>query len=696
MRDVYVERDVLAPGRLFLSFKSALSSLHYLGTIIGSQFYFLEDIIALYLYIAKKRAENFLGSDVTRIVLGRPVRFSFDPRGNDLARERLLKAAFRAGYDEVYLQYEPIAAAHYYELGIEREQNVLIFDFGGGTLDISVLRIGGARQQVLANGGIPVAGDVFDQKMVRATLPRHFGEGTFYRAGGKLLPVPSNWFESFSSWQEMLNLQTPKFFEAIKQVEMNAQEPQRIRALRHLISSNYGLKMFDVVEAVKQQLSSAERSTIRLHGPEFSVDEPVTRQDFERIIRSDVRAIDSYLDQMLAEAGLKAGDINAVIRTGGSSQIPAFVQMLEGRFGRDKVRSIDLYSSVTSGLGIIAHRIESGQYEAQVYRRTDYQGSDRLDRVGKDGVLAIEFDALRRLVDVNETTASANEDTVILVGLTTENKVYGTVMLRRMFTHENADLSHSNVNPGHLATLLATKADTPLLIATSDYRFMLKTAQHLANLDQVGVGLAETEGFLTDVFGDEFVSGLTPWGAAGEWSLLVTSSGHFKPFRREFLAPRIEQPVPYHIPRLRGYPLTLLSVNQDDEVIALTATGRAVRAPAAALVEKPGRMLPVSSKDALVAVYAYRPPQDFLLLTSSGDCKAVSAHTLPLADRPGAGAVRLISRGHLSAVLPQRADHTFWMITTGRVVPLNAGSQPTGFRLQRDETVVGLVGLPDS
>src|SRR4030095_5510990 len=107
--------DVVAPCRLFLSFKMALSSLNYLGTVIGSHFYFLEDIVALYLYIAKQRAEAALQREVTQIALGRPVRFAFASEDDTLARERLLKAAFRAGYEEVYLQYEPIAAAYHYE-----------------------------------------------------------------------------------------------------------------------------------------------------------------------------------------------------------------------------------------------------------------------------------------------------------------------------------------------------------------------------------------------------------------------------------------------------------------------------------------------------------------------------------------------------------------------------------------------------
>ena len=114
VRDVSVEKDVLAPGRLFLSFKTGLKSPNYLGTTVGSEFYFLEDIVSLYLYSARQQAEAYLQTDLSQIVLGRPVHFSTDPEEDKLAEQRLVHAAFQAGYQEVYLQYEPIAAATFF------------------------------------------------------------------------------------------------------------------------------------------------------------------------------------------------------------------------------------------------------------------------------------------------------------------------------------------------------------------------------------------------------------------------------------------------------------------------------------------------------------------------------------------------------------------------------------------------------
>ncbi len=100
-----------------------------------------------------------------------------------------------------------MAAAYSYETSLTQPENIVVFDFGGGTLDITVMRLGGGHRQVLATGGIPVAGDVFDQKLVRAKLPRHFGEGSLYGPRHKAMPLPQWIFDSFSDWQRILELQ---------------------------------------------------------------------------------------------------------------------------------------------------------------------------------------------------------------------------------------------------------------------------------------------------------------------------------------------------------------------------------------------------------------------------------------------------------------------------------------------------------
>ncbi|MGB5058195.1 MAG: Hsp70 family protein, partial [Candidatus Promineifilaceae bacterium] len=366
--DSYAYVDVLSPGRLFLSVKTSLRDESYAGTVVGQFFYSLENLITLYLTAVKIRAEQQLGQELRQIVLGRPVRFAKDPEHDKLAQARLLQAAFRAGYEKVYFQYEPIAAAYSYETTIDRPQNVLIFDFGGGTLDITIMRLGDpANRSVLATGGIPVAGDVFDQKLVRAKLPRHFGEGSLYGERHKSLTTPKWIYDSFSDWQKLLELQTADNRHILEDIARTARRRYQIEMLLSLVSSNYGLKLFDIVEEAKKQLSDRRGAEILLDGPGFHVRDFVTRTEFEGIIRPEIRAIEEHLQETVAASGLQHDQIDAVIRTGGSSQIPAFNEMLGRLFGPEKVQAIDTFSSVTAGLGVIAHGIEAGEIEAQGY-----------------------------------------------------------------------------------------------------------------------------------------------------------------------------------------------------------------------------------------------------------------------------------------------------------------------------------------
>ena len=383
IRDVYVWVDALAPGRLFLSIKTGLRELDYVGTVVGRYFYPLEDLIALYLHAVKLKGERLLGRELHEIVLGRPVHFALDPEQDAMAEGRLVNAALRAGYERVYLEFEPVAAAFHYERTLERAQNVLVFDFGGGTLDFTVMRLGSPHgRQVLAVGGIPVAGDTFDQKLVRAKLPRHFGEGGVYGPRGREQPVPEWIYESFANWQTIITLQTPEHMAMLREIARTAREPRKLEALISMVSSHYGLKMFDTVELAKRMLSRRDEALIRLAGPRFDVSQPVTRGEFENILHDDVQNVDRALDEVLRTSGLAPEQIDAVIRTGGSSQIPVFQRLLDRKFGADKVRSIDIFSSVASGLGIIAHGIETGEVEARSFSREQVQAGEGLPATG--------------------------------------------------------------------------------------------------------------------------------------------------------------------------------------------------------------------------------------------------------------------------------------------------------------------------
>ncbi len=178
-------------------------------------------------------------------------------------------------------------------------------------------------------------------------------------------------YDAFSDWQTIIELQSQENRRILEDIARTAQRRYQIQALISLVTSNYGLKMFDQVEMAKRLLSEKRGAEIRLDGPDFKVREFATRSEFEHIIRSDILAIEAELKRVVDSSGLDQNEIDAVIRTGGSAQIPVFHEMLAQTFGPEKVQSIDTFSSVTAGLGIYAHRIETGEIEAKAYTADD-------------------------------------------------------------------------------------------------------------------------------------------------------------------------------------------------------------------------------------------------------------------------------------------------------------------------------------
>jgi hypothetical chaperone protein len=142
MRDIFVYVDELKPGRLLQYLKTALRKDNYNGTQIFERYYSVGDLAQTYLSLLKERAEGVLGETIDAVTLGRPVKFSESPELDHKAQETLREAAHEAGFKEVDFEFEPIAAALFYEQSITKPENVVIFDFGGGTLDIAVMRLG--------------------------------------------------------------------------------------------------------------------------------------------------------------------------------------------------------------------------------------------------------------------------------------------------------------------------------------------------------------------------------------------------------------------------------------------------------------------------------------------------------------------------------------------------------------------------
>lgn len=367
MRDVEIDIDIYDPGRLFVSFKSALSERDYDGTTVNGYRFSLPDLIATYMMSLRYQLESLTGQPQTRVVLGRPVRFvgSAGESDDQLAQARLASAAHRAGFSDVYFQYEPVAAAYSYAVTIEQPQTAFVFDFGGGTLDTTVMRIErGGQTQLLGIGGIALGGDRIDAKLVASILPKHLG------ADDPTIRLPAFLYESLSDWRSTLELATSKNIEMLENAIRAQPSKRAIRGLLELISSNYIFKAFDEAQRVKRQLSTEYAATFNLDGREhLHISEFITRARFESLIRREVEAARACILETLADADVRADQIDAVVYTGGSSLIPAFQRLLSETFGAAKLVPISPLTSVTSGLGLSARYVDEGRIALPHYPR---------------------------------------------------------------------------------------------------------------------------------------------------------------------------------------------------------------------------------------------------------------------------------------------------------------------------------------
>lgn len=702
VRDVSVEKDILSPGRLFLSFKTSLRSPTYVGTVVGTQFYFLEDIVALYLYAMKQRAEAFLRTDLKQIVLGRPVHFADSPQHDRLAEQRLVDAAFRAGYEDVYLQYEPIAAAHFYETTIAHPQNVLIFDFGGGTLDITIARLGGSDpREILATGGVPVAGDVFDQKLVRSVLPHHFGEGSYFiSSNDQRLPVPASFYEAFTDWQEMLELNKPDMLLILNDIARTADQRQQINSLIRLIKSSYSLKMFDAAEAAKRDLSRRIVSMLTLQGDGFNISEALTRDEFELLIADEAQRIADALDATVRQAGLTNDDIDAVIRTGGSAQIPAFIQMLDARFGPEKVRAIDTFRSVTSGLGILGHFQETGAVDLRAYHRREWSSGARVRQNGNSAAPVVDLDLMKRFIDLGERGESSGDQQRVLLAINRDSYVAATTQPNTAFSDDTIALTDLgiDVTPGdHVAS--GSPSDRVLVI-TSEYRFFLRTLQQLADVAAIGLSLAEIESFFADQFGRETISTLADWRAlqAAERVILVSSKGKAKIMPAHMLLPNFTPTHPYQLEHLSGTPIALLPATTG-ELLLITNAGAVTRLQPNSLPTGEQTLIRLRKDERVTAAYSLPHPAELLLATHKGRGKRIHTRALPFAKRAETSTITLAGRDLVASAIrqpeaPLRAVTTHGLRTVAfDTLPLDNPTPPqkrAWLKLKRGEELVAL------
>jgi len=346
------------PGRLFRGTKRLLGNTTIDRTAVFEKAFRLVALVVPILVGIRRSIEKTTGSKVEHASLGHPVNFEGIQSGrNSIALERLAEAYGHAGISEQSFCPEPTAATISFLHNHPQSNNelVLTVDFGGGTLDFCVLRHNGSTFQVQATHGIALGGDRIDQTIFRELVFPLLGRGERWNRiidgsqvdtlfpFGELEELLINWPISY-----MLNQN--KYTAAVMQ-RMADSDPgaEKFRRLYDLIQQNYSYQVFEAIKEFKAQLSIDDSAVLDI--PEIDIQVVVERWEFETMISDLLFEFEQGIEEVLKRAHCVSDDIDLVLRTGGSSLIPAIKEILDNQF-RGKVVEHDPFTSVAAGLAI--------------------------------------------------------------------------------------------------------------------------------------------------------------------------------------------------------------------------------------------------------------------------------------------------------------------------------------------------------
>ncbi len=346
-------------GRLIQSIKSVLPDTLFESTYIHGKKFMAEDLVALIIKHIKKKADNLVQADIRKAVFGRPAVFSTDPGEDKIAEQRLRSAARKAGFEEIYFQYEPIAAAFSYELRIKKPEIVLVADLGGGTSDFTIMRLDPKRvlskdrsADILATGGIHIGGNDFDAKIMWHKLVKYFGYGSQYMHYKKWHDLPMHVYRELCKWEKIPFLKGRKTMNMLGDFLFTTNNKEAISRLITLIEKDLGFLLFKAIEDSKKKLSSSDISLIEFEQLNISIRETMALVEFNGMIEEHINHFNEYLTSFISNAGMNERDIDTVFITGGSSLVPAIQETFRRRFGVKKIRGGETFTSVASGLAL--------------------------------------------------------------------------------------------------------------------------------------------------------------------------------------------------------------------------------------------------------------------------------------------------------------------------------------------------------
>ena len=294
-----------------------------------------------------QRAEALTGTRPASATVGRPVEFVGGAEVEERARTRLEQAARLAGLREVRFVEEPIAAAFAADVPAGL---ALVFDFGGGTLDLCVTRRDKGEIQVLGTAGVDVAGDRFTQLLIDRLVAPHLGAEK--RWGPKGLILPRFITSAIGDWRALSALNEKPILDALDDLQALGAPKRELAALRSAIELQLGYEIFAAVDATKIELSAVQLALFSFHREAVDIDRQASRRAFEIAIAPLLSRVNDALSTVLERSGVEADRIVEIVCTGGSSAIPAARSLLRERFVNARLRDAAAHTAVAAGLAL--------------------------------------------------------------------------------------------------------------------------------------------------------------------------------------------------------------------------------------------------------------------------------------------------------------------------------------------------------
>ena len=284
---------------------------------------------------------------------------------DSFALDRLSVALRSAGFTEIDFLAEPVAAAYTYEATLDRDELVLIGDFGGGTSDFTLIRVGPAAralapsERILGTAGVGLAGDALDAKLVRHLVAPALGSAASVFSFGKPLPAVPAWiYANLERWHYLSFLRTRNVEQILATARLRAGSQlateRQIDALITLVDEDLGYTLHQAVQQTKVALSTATDTEFRFRESGMNLRSTVTRADFEDWIAPELAAIRHAINKLLEGTGTAPTAVDRVFLTGGTSFVPAVRRIFEERFTSDRVVLGEAFTSVAQGLALHA------------------------------------------------------------------------------------------------------------------------------------------------------------------------------------------------------------------------------------------------------------------------------------------------------------------------------------------------------